>query len=218
MPPLEPRRPATDERPGQLSSAPARRSPSAVAPPAACAGKRITSRIDGWSVSSMISRSMPEPDAAGRRHAVLQRAQVVLVAAAAPRRRPRRAGAPGPRTGARWSSGSLSSLKALASSRPADEQLEPLGQRRDRRAAAWPAARAPPGSRPRRSAAPASGSTNALNTSSSSLPPRQPRRVSGDARAGAARRAAPARRPSRRSSPPRSRTAVEELHPRGTAA
>ncbi len=42
-------------------------------------GNRITSRIDGESVSSITRRSMPMPSAAGRRHAVLQRADVVGV-------------------------------------------------------------------------------------------------------------------------------------------
>ena len=43
------------------------------------AGKRITSRIDGWSASTMIRRSMPKPMPPGRGHAVLQRPDVVGV-------------------------------------------------------------------------------------------------------------------------------------------
>ena len=39
----------------------------------------MTSRIDGELESSMTSRSMPMPSPAGRRHAVLERAHVVLV-------------------------------------------------------------------------------------------------------------------------------------------
>ena len=62
---------------------------TAARPPAAgrgqvgCSGRRVgnstTSRIDAVSVSSMTRRSMPMPEPAGGRQAVLQRPQVVLV-------------------------------------------------------------------------------------------------------------------------------------------
>ena len=42
-------------------------------------GKRMTSRIESAPVSSITSRSMPMPEPAGRRQAVLERADVVVV-------------------------------------------------------------------------------------------------------------------------------------------
>ena len=78
----------------------------------------MTSRIDGLLVSSMTSRSMPMPFAGRRRHAVLERPDVILVhrvrllvAAGA-------AAGAAPRTGAAAPTGSFSSLKAFATSKP----------------------------------------------------------------------------------------------------
>ena len=70
-----------------------------------------------------------DADAAHRRHAVLHRAQIVLVHARrfVVARGRSRACASNRR---RWSIGSFSSLNAFASSLPAREQLEPLGERR----------------------------------------------------------------------------------------
>ena len=81
-------------------------------------GNRMTSRIDGLLVSSITRRSMPTPSPAGRRQAVLERADVVLVHRVRFEVAARRGLSSCASKRRRCSAGSFSSLKALATSKP----------------------------------------------------------------------------------------------------